>query len=146
MKRASTGATPSVLMAVSLAFSSPAALCARLVIRTYASIRHRRKAFAQISKAQPMQDPLPGEAQGIVLNWIRQNILPRKTPLLSNSSYGLKHMLERDTDIYMTNNQFKDAMLACGFLPVNERELNWHYCISRRSPAFTHVGGTYGGV
>ena len=57
-----------------------------------------------------------------------------------------KHMLERDTDIYMTNNQFKDAMLACGFLPVNERELNWHYCISRRSPAFTHVGGTYGGV
>ena len=72
--------------------------------------------------------------------------LPRKTPLLSNSSYGLKHMLERDTDIYMTNNQFKDAMLACSFLPVNERELNWHYCISRRSPAFTHVGGTYGGA
>ena len=72
--------------------------------------------------------------------------MPRKTPLLSNSSYGLKHMLERDTDIYMTNNQFKDAMLACDFLPVNERELNWHYCISRRSPAFTHVGGTYGGA
>ena len=89
---------------------------------------------------------LPNKEQEIVLNWIRQNILPRKTPLLSNSSYGLKHMLERDTDIYMTNNQFKDAMLACGFLPVNERALNWHYCISRRSPAFTHVGGTYGGV
>ena len=55
-------------------------------------------------------------------------------------------MLERDTDIYMTNNQFKDAMLACGFLPVNERELNWHYCISRKSPAFTHTGGIYGGA
>ena len=55
-------------------------------------------------------------------------------------------MLERDTGIYMTNNQFKDAMLACDFLPMNERELNWHYCISRRSPAFTHVGGTYGGA
>ena len=34
MKRARTGATPSVLMAVSLAFSVPAALCARLVVRT----------------------------------------------------------------------------------------------------------------
>ena len=82
--------------------------------------------------------------QRTVLNWIRLNLQPRKTPLLYNSSYGLKHMLEHDTGIYMTNNMFKDAMLACGFQPANERELNWHFCISRRSPAFTHVGGTYG--
>ena len=80
MKRARTGATPSVLMAVSLAFSSPAALCARLVIRTYASIRHRRKAFAQISKAQPMQDPLPGEAQGMPDADSRQKAAPSGEP------------------------------------------------------------------
>ena len=89
---------------------------------------------------------LPAADQETVLRWIRENLKPRKTPLLSSSSYGLKHVLQHDTRIYMTNNQFKDAMLACGFFPVNERELNWHYCISKRSPAFTHVGGTYGGA
>lgn len=87
---------------------------------------------------------LAPEEQRVVLDWIRRNLKPRKTALMTRSSYGLKHLLEHDTKIYMTNNQFKDAMLACGFYPVDERQLNWNYCISKRSPAFTHVGGTYG--
>lgn len=76
------------------------------------------------------------EEQEKVMAWIHENILPRKTPLLTRSSYGIKHLLERDTKIYMTNNQFKDAMLLCGFYPVDERLLNWNYCISKKSPAF----------
>ena len=80
MKRARTGATPSVLMAVSLAFSAPAALCARRAVRTYESIRHRRKAFAQISKAQPMQEPLSGEAQGMPDTARRQKAAPSGEP------------------------------------------------------------------
>ena len=76
------------------------------------------------------------EEQAKVTAWIRENILPRKTPLLSRSSYGMKHLLERDTKIYMTNNQFKDAMLLCGYEPVDERLLNWNYRISKKSPAF----------
>lgn len=76
------------------------------------------------------------EEQEKVMSWIHENILPRKTPLLTKSSYGIKHLLERDTKIYMTNNQFKDAMLLCGFYPVDERLLNWNYCISKKSPAF----------
>ena len=84
---------------------------------------------------------LPHKEQEIVLNWIRQNILPRKTPLLSNSSYGLKHMLERDTDIYMTNNQFKEAMLLSGFLPVEADEKNWRFYVLRSSPMFGTVTG-----
>ena len=87
---------------------------------------------------------LASEEQRIVLDWIRRNLRPRKTPLMTRSSYGLKHLLEHDTKIYMTNNQFKDAMLACSLNPVDEHQLNWNYCISKRSPAFTHVGGTYG--
>lgn len=71
-----------------------------------------------------------------VCNWIHSNIHPRKTPLNGRSSYGIKHILERDTGIYLTNNEFKDAMLLCGFFPVNPNELNWRYRISSRSPAF----------
>lgn len=77
------------------------------------------------------------EEQETVTAWIHENIRPRKTPLLCRTSYGIKHLLERDTKIYMTNNQFKDAMLICGFYPVDEKLLNWNYCISKKSPAFT---------
>lgn len=79
---------------------------------------------------------LTDEEQEKVMAWIHENILSRKTPLLSRSSYGIKHLLERDTGIYMTNNQFKDAMLLCGFYLVDEHLLNWNYRISKKSPAF----------
>jgi len=79
---------------------------------------------------------IPKETQEAVLDWIRKNIQPRKTPSRRHSSYGIKHFLEDDTGIYLTNNQFKDAMMLCGYGPVDENELNWHYCISEKSPAF----------
>ena len=72
----------------------------------------------------------------LVCDWIDSNIVPRKTPLYDHTSYGLKHIFERDTGLYLTNNEFKDAMLMCGYEPVNPYELNWCYCISARSPAF----------
>ena len=72
-----------------------------------------------------------------VCRWIDMNLFPRKTVLDSHTSYGIKHILERDTGIYLTNNEFKDAMLMCGYTPVNPNELNWCYCISKRSPAFS---------
>lgn len=80
---------------------------------------------------------LPKEQQEIVFNWIQQNLLPRKTVLLDVSSYGLKHKFEHDKEgFYLTNNMFKDAMLQCGYEPKDPNELNWHYCISKKSPIF----------
>ena len=70
------------------------------------------------------------------LAWIKANVIPRETPLDGHTGYGMKHVLEHRTNIYMTNNQFKEAMLLCGFYPVTVDELNWHYCISRKSPIF----------
>ena len=64
--------------------------------------------------------------------WVAQ-LKKTKTSILSITSYGLKHMLENDLGIYMTNNQFKDLMLECGFEPVKETDLNWNYHIDRRS-------------
>ena len=81
---------------------------------------------------------LPEEDQEVVLNWIKDNILPRKKPLEGRSSYGIKHILQHDTKIYTTNNQFKHAMLLCGYEPVDENKLNWNYRISKESPAFDY--------
>ena len=72
-----------------------------------------------------------------VCDWIEKNIRPRKTPLLEKTGYQIKHILAKDTGIYLTNNEFKDAMLMCGYSPVNPDDTNWKYCISKRSPAFS---------
>ena len=76
------------------------------------------------------------EEQKKVLQWIKENIYPRKTPHLLHTSYSLKHLLERDTGIYLTNNEFKDAMMICGFEPANPDKLNWMFGISHKSPIF----------
>ena len=78
----------------------------------------------------------PQEVQEEVYAWIRANIVPRKTPNRRHSSYGIKHILQGDSGIYLTNNEFKDAMMQCGFLPEDADELNWAYRISEKSPAF----------
>ncbi len=74
--------------------------------------------------------------QKIVRAWIVANIYPCKKSGDYHTSYGIKHILEGDTGIYLTNNQFKDAMLLAGFEPVNPDELNWTYRIKTSSPAF----------
>ena len=65
----------------------------------------------------------------VVDGWIRKNIRTGKKVLHGHTSYGMKHLLEHDTGIYLTNNEFKDAMLLAGFQPVNPKELNWKYRI-----------------
>lgn len=71
-----------------------------------------------------------------VFDWIKKNLIPRKTINFDHSSYGIKHFLEDDTGIYLTNNAFKDAMWLTGFSPFDSNELNWHYGVSKKSPAF----------
>lgn len=81
---------------------------------------------------------LPKEKQDTLLNWICQNLLPRKTVLQDISSYGLKHKFEHgENGFYLTNNMFKDAMMKCGYEPYDPNELNWHYGISKKSPVFS---------
>ena len=79
---------------------------------------------------------LKPEEQRKIIAWISNNIKHRKTPNYRHTSYGLKHIFTRDTGIYVTNNAFKDAMLDCGFEPIDETELNWCYCISQKSNCF----------
>ena len=46
-----------------------------------------------------------------------------------SSTYGLKHDFERETGIFVTNGEFKGAMLEAGFVAVNKDEINWHFKI-----------------
>lgn len=76
------------------------------------------------------------DEQKIVFNWIKENIEPRKRALSKRTSYGIKHILERDTGIYLTNNQFKDAMMLSGYTPIHANALNWIFKISSNFKAF----------
>ena len=67
--------------------------------------------------------------------WIAKNFIPRDEPNYKWSSYSLKHALQNDAGIYLTNEQFKKAMLECGFEPCNYDEQNWIFSISEKSPA-----------
>lgn len=43
-----------------------------------------------------------------------------------NTNYGIKRLLQSDAGIHLTNNEFKDAMLACDFKPVDPNALIGH--------------------
>lgn len=75
---------------------------------------------------------LTEEQQAAVFLWIDEHIKPIKTINRYRTSYGLKHLMSAATGIYVTNNQFKDALLLKGYEPVNACDLNWRYRISER--------------
>lgn len=69
----------------------------------------------------------PLEEIDIVARWIDRNMEHGRKKMEGYSSYGLKHALQRDTGLYLTNNAFKDAMLLMGFDPIDPNVLNWEY-------------------
>ena len=70
---------------------------------------------------------LEPEQQSALVDWIRAVLVPAKTVFRRNS-YGMKHDFDREPDgFYVYNGAFKGAMLAAGFLPVDEGELNWRF-------------------
>ena len=69
--------------------------------------------------------------QDAVMAWIGLHIEPAKRK--KHNSYALKHRIasdirnEQHIEIYLTNNQFKHAMLLAGFMPVDKTKLNWDF-------------------
>lgn len=78
---------------------------------------------------------LSDDEQKLVLDWIRVSFMPIKTVNKRHTSYGLKHLLQHETGLYLTNNQFKHAMLLSGYYPEKAGDLNWCFRISEKSPA-----------
>src|SRR5829696_5474805 len=65
--------------------------------------------------------------QAALIEWITLAIKPAKT-IAPNTSYGIKHDFE-SVGFYITNGQFKGAMLTAGYVPVDPDELNWEFKI-----------------
>lgn len=90
----------------------------------------------KISIDNETMNDLDEDTRYTVLEWIKWRIVPAKKFNFHHSSYGIKHRLQEELNIYLTNNQFKHAMLMCGYLPKDENETNWIYAISDKSPCF----------
>jgi hypothetical protein len=84
---------------------------------------------------QPSAYPeLPGVQRAEIEEWIARELVtgPLAGP---RSSYGLKHIFHRlPGGFYMTNGQFKGAMLAAGYEPVDRCELNWRFGFAFANP------------
>lgn len=73
-------------------------------------------AFARLSPAQ----------QACLLAWCAYALRParRASPW---SSYGVKHVYSAGSGIYITNGEFKGAMLAAGYRPIDPTARNWRF-------------------
>ena len=70
------------------------------------------------------------------VNWCKNNFISGANQLKDYTSYGLKHVLEEDINLYLSNGQFKAVMLLAGFKTTNVENLNWTFNILKSSPAF----------
>jgi hypothetical protein len=68
-----------------------------------------------------------------LLAWVYETF--QAGPVESESSYSLKHYFEAaDGGFYVSNGQFKGAMLRAGFEPTNSRDLNWCFMLDKEHP------------
>lgn len=79
-------------------------------------------------------DDLPRKTRREVLKWISDNFYIRKTPNLNYHTYWLKHALQYETGIYITDNQMKDAFLKSGFYPLDKYEETWKFYLGVKDP------------
>lgn len=107
-------------------------------------IQQRKKLLTEYStgKYHKNNDPvdfleLSLKEQESLIKFCVTYFIPRKTRNPHYTSYGFKHMFENaEGGFYITNGQFKGAMLIAGYKPVNKFCLNSVYCISQKSPVF----------
>jgi len=66
---------------------------------------------------------LDKSTQQKLLDWINSNLTERKYFNRKITSYGLKHMLP----FYVTNGEFKGAMLEAGYKVLDKTEMNWNF-------------------
>ena len=80
-----------------------------------------------------MGETLNDQQRAELREWISANLQPRKAINRHHTSYGLKHIAERCLGFYVSNDDMKAAMVACGFEAEQVSELNCSYNVSERS-------------
>jgi len=99
------------------------------------AMRTWRQAMATTTSAA--DDPsayrteLGHDLQIVLAEWISL-VVCRSDRACRVDSYSLKHDLRADSDLYFTNGQFKGAMAAMDFAPVDATAANWTFRIRRR--------------
>lgn len=91
-------------------------------VKTFEESDHP-KGFYQLTK----------EEQEKLLSWCT-GMKTIKTPNNRHTSYGLKHWFEAsEGGFYITNGQFKGAMILSGYSVNDPDELNWTFTVSELS-------------
>ena len=93
-----------------------------------------------VCKEEEQYEDLDEERKKILIEWIKANFIPIKTiNYRCGTSYRLKHIIQyqhkMNCKYYFTNEQFKRAMLICGFKVGNPQSRKWYFNISQRSEA-----------
>lgn len=84
-----------------------------------------QKAASDPSNSPDHFDSLTDEQKAQLRKWIIDKMTLR---IKDRTSYGLKHLFEASAGgFYVTNGQFKGAMLAAGYEPIDATELNWRF-------------------
>jgi len=73
--------------------------------------------------------------QHALLTWIRECVVPQKNINRKSCSYSLKHDLEYVTGLYVTNGEFRGAMLYMQYAPANPHERFWNWRIKLTAAA-----------
>ena len=71
---------------------------------------------------------LPENEQKMVLDWVSLYLRPSRNGEHHNA-YGLKHLMHSCNNLYISENQMKDALMMFGFEPMNPLEPTWWYRI-----------------
>ena len=77
---------------------------------------------------------LTEEERNMVKTWLRYNVVSGAEIQREITTNEMRETLRDRTNIVLTNNQFKEAMLAIGFFPATVDEENWHYYLRRTAP------------
>jgi hypothetical protein len=87
---------------------------------------HKRREFDPLDLPEAY-DELSQIKKDAIAYWIEHAIC-KATKYSKRTSYGIKHDFEHG-GFYLTNGQFKGAMLAAGYQPEDAQELNWTFKI-----------------
>ena len=71
----------------------------------------------------------------LLLRWIDDNLMRIGSINRSITSYGLKHLAERQLGFYVSNDKLKDSMIFAGFkfVALNNNSVNLYFNVSQKS-------------
>lgn len=74
----------------------------------------------------------------MTIRWIDHNLKKRKTANKHRTVYGVKHVLQAQTGIYLTESQFAEALLRCDYRLIRSSHCKYvmYINVSDKSPAF----------